>query len=223
MPGHYSSRALNVFSVATPTASQCIPAAGAAWAMKLDSKDVRGGLHRWDAATRQGEYFEAVAFAIQENLPLVMVVEDNQYGISTPTAHHNPYRLGVFNESQYIFVNGRDPYEVYARGAEAVHKARTGGGPSVLWCELDRISSHTSSDDHRIYRTQEDIAAMMLRDPITVLSRRLVDEGVLTEAEWKRIQVQIAAEVERDYTRAEQAADVDPAQVHGLALCRFGS
>jgi len=213
MPGHYSSRSLNIFSVATPTASQCIPAAGAAWAMQMDRCDSVALCTVGDAATRQGEYYEAVAFAIQENLPLVMVVEDNQYGISTPTAHHNPYRLHIFNEERVTFVNGRDPYEVYARGGEAVRKARSGGGPTVLWCELDRIASHTSSDDHRIYRTQEDIAAMMLRDPITVLSRRLIEEGVLTEAEWKRIQVQTAAEVERDYTRAEQAAEVDPTHV----------
>src|SRR5579863_7544537 len=81
MPGHYSSRELNIFSVATPTASQCIPAAGTAWGMKLDGKDSIVLCTVGDAATRQGEYYEAVAFAIQENLPLVMVVEDNQYGI----------------------------------------------------------------------------------------------------------------------------------------------
>lgn len=213
MPGHYSSRALNIFSVATPTASQCIPAAGAAWAMKLDGADSVVVCTVGDAATRQGEYYEAVAFALQENLPLIMVVEDNQYGISTPTARYNPYRLRVFNEDHVTFVNGRDPHEVYAKGGEAVRKARAGGGPTVLWCELDRLSSHTSSDDHRLYRTQDDIAAMTLRDPITVLSRRLIEEGALTEAEWKRIQVQTAAEVERDYTRAEQAAEVDPSHV----------
>src|SRR5207237_1504156 len=95
MPGHYSSRALNIFSAATPTASQCIPAAGAAWGMKLDGKDSVVIATVGDAATRQGEYYEAMAFAIQENLPLVMVIEDNQYGISTPTLHHNPYRFKI--------------------------------------------------------------------------------------------------------------------------------
>src|SRR5438105_13203910 len=90
MPGHYSSRELNIFSVATPTASQCIPAAGAAWAMKLDDRDSVSICTVGDAAARQGEYFEAIAFAIQENLPLIMVLEDNLYGISTPTLNHNP-------------------------------------------------------------------------------------------------------------------------------------
>jgi 2-oxoisovalerate dehydrogenase E1 component len=118
-----------------------------------------------DAAIRQGEYYEAIAFAIQENLPLIVVLEDNLYGISTPTERHNPYRLRIFNEDHVIRVNARDPFEVFTKGATAVDRARQGGGPTVLWCELDRLSSHTSSDDHRVYRSAEDIQQMMLRDP----------------------------------------------------------
>ncbi len=213
MPGHYSSRELNIFSVATPTASQCIPAAGAAWGLKMDGTDSVVVCTVGDAATRQGEYYEAICFAIQEELPLVMVIEDNQYGISTPTAHHNPYRLKVFNEEHVVVVNGRDPNEVFAKGATAVARARKGGGPTVLWCEMDRLSSHTSSDDHRVYRTADDIAAMMTRDPIPVMARRLIDRGELTENGWAQMQAEIAAEVESDYTRAEAAAEVDPGQV----------
>lgn len=213
MPGHYSSRELNIFSVATPTASQCIPAAGTAWGMKLQGKDSVVVCTVGDAAIRQGEYYEAIAFAIQENLPLITIVEDNLYGISTPTAHHNPYRLKIFNEEHSVFVNGRDPYEVFVKSGEAIQKARQGGGPTVLWCELDRLSSHTSSDDHRIYRSPEDLAQMILRDPITVLSRHLIEKGVLTEADWKKQQVEIIAQVENDYLSAEHAAEVEPDKV----------
>jgi 2-oxoisovalerate dehydrogenase E1 component len=213
MPGHFSSRELNIFSVATPTASQCIPAAGAAWALKMDGKDAVVICTVGDAATRQGEYYEAVAFAIQENLPLIMVVEDNQYGISTPTEHHNPYRLKIFNEEHVTFVNARDPFEVYAKGSTAIARARQAGGPTVLWCEMDRLCSHTSSDDHRVYRTPEDIECMMGRDPIEALADRLIAEGTLTREDWEREQEQIARQVEDDYLRAEAAADVEPATV----------
>ncbi len=213
MPGHYSSRELNIFSVATPTASQCIPAAGTAWGLKMDGTDSVVLCTVGDAATRQGEYYEAIAFAIQENLPLIMVVEDNLYGISTPTLHHNPYRLKVFNEEHVVFVNGRDPYEVFAKGATAIQRARQGGGPTVLWCELDRLGSHTSSDDHRVYRTQDDIAEMTLRDPINVLAKQLIERGELDETQWKRIQVEISSQVENEYLRAEAAADVSPGHV----------
>lgn len=212
MPGHYNSRRLNIFSATTPTASQCLPAAGAAWGLKLNGGDSVVVCLIGDASTRQGEYYEAVAFAIQENLPLVMVVEDNLYGISTLTERHNPYRLKVFNEEHVICVNARDPYEVYAKGATAIARARQGGGPTVLWCELDRLCSHTSSDDHRVYRSSEEIARMALRDPIPNLAQRLIDAGELTEEEWQRCQEEIARQVEYDYLRAEAAADVEPEQ-----------
>ena len=213
MPGHYSSRELNIFSVATPTASQCIPAAGTAWGLKLDGQDSVVLCTVGDAAVRQGEYYEAIAFAVQENLPVVMVVEDNQYGISTPTARHNPYRLRVFHEEHVINVNARDANEVYAKGATAVQRARQGGGPTVLWCEMDRLCSHTSSDDHRVYRTEEDIACMMLRDPITTLANKLIAEGQISSEEWRRYQMEVSQQVEEDYLRAEAAPDVDPGKV----------
>lgn len=210
MPGHYSSRALNIFSVATPTASQCIPAAGTAWGLKMDRRDAVVVCTVGDAAARQGEYYEAIAFAIQEELPVVMVVEDNMYGISTPTAHHNPYRLKIFNEEHVVFVNARDPFEVFSKGATAIARARNGGGPTVLWCEMDRLSSHTSSDDHRVYRSAEDIAEMMKRDPIPALARKLIDRGELSEEGWAAMQAEIAALVEADYLKAEQSSEVDP-------------
>ncbi len=213
MPGHYSSRKLNIFSVATPTASQCIPAAGAAWGIKMDKKNDVVITTVGDASCRQGEYYEAIAFAIQENLPLITVVEDNLYGISTPTLHHNPYRLKIFNEEHVVFVNARDPYEVFEKGGAAIEKARNGGGPTVLWCELDRLSSHTSSDDHRVYRDQDDIAKMLLRDPINILSKQLIESGEITEDDWKRIQLEISQQVETDYLTAEAAEEVEPGDV----------
>jgi len=213
MPGHYSSRKLNIFSVATPTASQCIPAAGAAWGLKMDGRDSVVVCTVGEAATRQGEYYEAVAFGLQENLPLIMVVEDNQYGISTPTVRHNPYRLKVFHEDHVVFVNARNPDEVYAKGQTAIARARQGGGPTVLWCELDRLCSHTSSDDHRVYRSAEEIAAMTLRDPISVFARRLIESGQLDADEWRRWQVEISQQVEDEYLRAEAAPDVEPERV----------
>lgn len=213
MPGHYSSRKLRIFSCATPTASQCIPAAGTAWALKMEGSDGIVLCTVGDASIRQGEYYEALAFAIQESLPLVMVIEDNGYGISTPTERHNPYRLGVFSEDRVIRVNARDPEALFEAGGSAVRRARSGGGPTVLWCELDRLSSHTSSDDHRVYRAPEDIAAMMERDPIPALARRLIARGELTEQGWKAEQAEIARQVEEDYARAEMALDVDPGEV----------
>jgi 2-oxoisovalerate dehydrogenase E1 component len=213
MPAHYSSRALNVFSVATPTGSQCLPAVGAAWGVKLAGDDRVVVCSIGDAATRQGEFYEAVCHAIQESLPIVFVVEDNQYGISTPTHHMLPMRLHVFDERWVVFVNGRYADAVYEKAGEAIRKARTGGGPTILWCEIDRLSSHTSADDHRVYRPAEEIEAMFERDPIRLLAEQLIAEGALTQEQYEQMQAEITREVDAIYQEAERIPLPDPARV----------
>jgi 2-oxoisovalerate dehydrogenase E1 component len=213
MPAHYSSRALNVFSVATPTGSQCLPAVGAAWGIKLAGDNRVVVCSIGDAATRQGEFYEAVCYAIQERLPIVFVVEDNQYGISTPTRNMLPMRLHVFDERWVVFVNGRYVDEVYEKAGEAIRKARTGGGPTILWCEIDRLSSHTSADDHRVYRPAEEIEAMFERDPIRLLAEQLIAEGTLTQEQYEQMQADITREVDAIYQEVERVPLPDPAHV----------
>jgi 2-oxoisovalerate dehydrogenase E1 component len=213
MPAHYSSRALNVFSVATPTGAQCLPAVGAAWGIKLAGDDRVVVCSIGDAATRQGEFYEAVCYAIQERLPIVFVVEDNQYGISTPTRNMLPMRLHVFDERWVVFVNGRYVDEVYEKAGEAIRKARTGGGPTILWCEIDRLSSHTSADDHRVYRPAEEIEAMFERDPIRLLAEQLIAEGTLTQEQYEQMQADITREVDAIYQEVERVPLPDPAHV----------
>lgn len=207
MPGHYSSREKNIWSVPTPTGGNLLPAVGAAWGMQLEGKDSVVVATFGDAASRQGEVYEAIAFAMQERLPCILIMEDNKYGISTPTEKFNPYLLGVLSEKDMVRVEARHPDRMYVASGDAIAKARGGLGPTVLWCELDRLSSHTSSDDHRVYRTQEDIDSMMKRDPIVVVAQELIKAGQLTEKEWGEIQDEIRDIVDKDYIEAENSPD----------------
>lgn len=207
MPGHYSSRELNVFSVPTPTGANLLPACGVAWAMKLEGKDSLALASIGDAASRQGEFYEAAAFAIQEKLPVILMIEDNKFGISTPTQKFNPMHLEIFNQAHVIHCDARTPDSVLKAGQEAADRARSGEGPSILWCELDRLGSHTSSDDHRVYRDIEDIEEMNLRDPIRLLAEELKAKGELTDADIEKIREEIVAEVDAAYIKAEKAED----------------
>jgi 2-oxoisovalerate dehydrogenase E1 component len=213
MPGHYSSRELNVFSVCTPTGGSLIPACGTAWAMKLSGKDSLCIASVGDAAARQGEFYEAIAFAVQEKLPVIFVVEDNKFGISTPTEKFLPFNLGILSNEYTVHVNARYPDKVYEAGEAAAEKARRGDGPTILWCDLDRLSSHTSSDDHRVYRKLEDIEEMQSRDPIRLLAEELIASGELTEASWAEIQEEVAKIVDEDYLKAETAEDPKASEV----------
>ncbi len=218
MPGHYSCRERNVFSVSTPTGASLLPACGAAWAMKLEGKDTVTVATIGDATSRQGEFYEAFAFAIQEKLPIVFGVEDNKYGISTPTAEMMPFRLGVFNKENIQAVNGRDPHEVFSVTQQAVEKARAGEGPSILWFDLDRLASHTSSDDHRIYRPKEDIDAMESRDPIALFAESLIQTGELNADDYTKLQDEVNALVDEDYLRAEKDEDPRVSELFSFTL-----
>jgi len=208
MPGHYSSRAKNVWSVPTPTGANALPGCGVAWSFQMQKKNNVVIATVGDAASRQGEFYEAVSFAVERQLPIILVVEDNNYGISTNTEKFNPFKLGVFADGIGLqHVDARHPDRVYEAAAPAIDKARSGGGPSLLVCELDRLCSHTSSDDHRVYRPQDEIDAMAERDPILVVSRELIEDGHLTEEEWEATKKEIDELVDAEYIAAENEDD----------------
>jgi len=119
MPSHYSYPEFHIWSVPTPTASQLLPACGMAWGMQLDGKKSVTLATVGDAATRQGDFFEAVSFAKERKLPLLLVVEDNGYGISSPTRRTNPLALNVLAAEEWVLVDGWDVERVHAVAAEA--------------------------------------------------------------------------------------------------------
>ena len=214
MPGHYSSREKNIWSVPTPTGGNLLPACGAAWAMQLKNDPSVVVATTGDAASRQGEFYEAVAFAVERQLPIVIIVEDNRYGISTNTDEQNPFKLGIFNDDLgVVHVDARRPENVLDAAGPALAKAREGRGPTVLVCELDRLCSHTSSDDHRVYRDPNELAEMMDRDPIVVLANQLIESGELDAEGWEQIKLDLNAQVDSEYQQAEEAIDPKPEEL----------
>jgi 2-oxoisovalerate dehydrogenase E1 component len=210
MPGHYSDRSKNVWSVPTPTGANALPGCGVAWAMQLEGKKGVVVATVGDAASRQGEFHEAISFAVERNLPIVFVVEDNNYGISTNTEQFNPFKLEIYNPELVVEVDARHPDRLHEVMSPILEKARSGGGPTVVVCELDRLCSHTSSDDHRVYRPQDEIDEMYDRDPIDLYSQELIAAGKLTDDQWKSIREEINQQVDQEYIAAENEPDPKP-------------
>ena len=205
MPSHFCSREHNIVSVPTPTGSQLMPACGIAWGLQLDQKDGVVVTTIGDAASRQGDFYEALSFALEKKLPVMIVVEDNGYGISTPTKGINPMALEVINQAQWRVVDGRDPEGVHAAAQQALADLRAGKGPVFFWVKMERLSSHTSSDDHALYRSKEDIAALESADPIRHLKERMIQLGELTEKDYTALEAELKEKVRRDYAAAEAA------------------
>src|SRR5947209_1897807 len=210
MPSHYSDTGLHIWSVPTPTGSQLLPACGMAWGMRLDRKKNVVVTTVGDAATRQGDFFEAVCFAKERKLPVLFVVEDNAYGISSPTREINPLALGILKPDEWLEFAGEDVQGIYDAAASAIEKMRSGGGPHFWWIKMERLSSHTSSDDQKLYRTAEELAECEKHDPITCWKEKLIAARDLSEEEFGKLENEIKERVRTEYSDAQRAEDPSP-------------
>ncbi len=207
MPSHYSYASRNIWSVPTPTGSQLLPACGIAWGIKLDGKTNFVVATIGDAATRQGDFYEAIAFAKERKLPVLFVVEDNAYGISSPTRKINPLALDVLQPNDWQQVDGSDVAAVHEAAREAIARMRAGQGPAFFWVQMERLSSHTSSDDHKLYRSAEDIENLAKSDPLTKWRDRLIADGELTEAEFTKLDQEVKERIRKEFSDAERDGD----------------
>ncbi|WP_225942868.1 alpha-ketoacid dehydrogenase subunit alpha/beta [Nocardiopsis terrae] len=212
MSSHFCYQPGNVFSIASPTGSQCLPASGIAWAARFRDESSVVLCSVGDATTRQGEFFEALAFALERDLPVLFLVSDNGYGISTPTADFVPSGLGMVPDRVMWDIDAADPDVLHDAASRAIASVRGGGGPAVLWCRLDRLDSHTSSDDQRVYRTPDELA--VLRDPIEVFRSRLLREGTVTPEQLMDTETRVAEHVEEAFDRVAAEPTADPKAVH---------
>ncbi|HSS18062.1 MAG TPA: thiamine pyrophosphate-dependent enzyme, partial [Candidatus Dormibacteraeota bacterium] len=210
MPSHYSNADLHIWSVPTPTGSQLLPACGIAWGIQLDGKKNLVVTTVGDAATRQGDFFEALCFAKEKKLPMLFLVEDNGYGISMPTRKNNPLALNVLEPDNWRRIEGQDVQQVYDATAEAFEKIRAGGGPFFFWIRMERLSSHTSSDDQKLYRSAEELQTLEKSDPLKCWKDQLIQEGVITAEEFAKLDNDVKERIRREYAEAEKAEDPSP-------------
>ena len=210
MPSHYSNADLHIWSVPTPTGSQLLPACGIAWGIQLDGKKNLVVTTVGDAATRQGDFFEAICFAKEKKLPLLFLVEDNAYGISMPTRTTNPLALNVLEPDNWRRIDGQNVQQIYDATAEAFGKIRAGGGPFFFWIKMERLSSHTSSDDQKLYRNEQELRDLEKFDPLKCWKDQLIKEGTITADDFARLNSEIKERIRREYSEAEKAEDPSP-------------
>ena len=210
MPAHFSNRERGIFSIASVVGSSLLPATGLAWAIQLDKKPNIVLATIGDAGSRQGDFFEAVAFALERKLPVVFLVEDNGIGISTVTGKMHPLGLEMLNPAHWQSLDGCDVDSVFEVLNPAMTAAREGKGPQFLWCRTERISSHSSADDHRKYRSAEELKGLDEKDPINRLRDDLIASGDLTQKDFEKLKTDIENEVRLEYKRAFEELDPSP-------------
>src|SRR5437899_6882478 len=207
MPSHYSCAEKHIWSVPTPTGSQLLPACGMAWSIKLDGKNSAVLATVGDAATRQGDFFEAICFAKEKKLPLLFVVEDNGYGICSPTRKINPRALDVVQSNDWRELDGANVGEMYEQAAEALAHIRAGKGPVFFWVMMERLSSHTSSDDQKLYRREQELKRCEECHPLNKWKEQLIAEGLISESDYANLDNEIKERIRREFSDAEKEED----------------
>jgi 2-oxoisovalerate dehydrogenase E1 component alpha subunit len=184
MPAHWGSSKHNIISGSSPIATQCLHAAGIAYAKKIKKEDAVVGTWFGEGGTSEGDWHGAMNFAGIHRLPLVFICENNQYAISV---HESKQVAGrVFKRAEaYGFPgaegDGNDVLDSYRLSKEAVDRARAGEGPSLVELRTYRFYSHTSDDDDRTYRTREEVEEWRKKDPIPRFESYLREAEVMTE------------------------------------------
>ncbi|GAA3362274.1 pyruvate dehydrogenase (acetyl-transferring) E1 component subunit alpha [Streptomyces antimycoticus] len=213
----YDPHEHRVAPLCTPLATQLPHAVGLAHAARLKGDDVVALALVGDGGTSEGDFHEALNFAAVWRAPVVFLVQNNGFAISVPLAKQTAAPSLAHKAVGYgmpgRLVDGNDVAAVHQVLAEAVRRARGGGGPTLVEAVTYRIEAHTNADDATRYRPDSEVEAWQAHDPIALLEdamrdRRLLDdEGVRAARESAE---RLAADLR---TRMHQDAVLDPMEL----------
>jgi len=188
-------------------------AVGAAWTCKYKKNGRVAAAFFGDGAVNEGAFHEAVNLAAVWRLPVVFVCENNLYGYST---HYRRVMLfeDIAERAKGYGIPGRvadgmDVRSVYDVAGEAIARARTGQGPTLIECKTYRYRGHSRMENPN-YRTREEVEAWKRRDPIEGFSKVLRAEYDVTDAEMAAVSDAVDEEMEAAVRFAEESPDPQP-------------
>ena len=189
-------------------------AVGAALAFQMRGEDRVAVPFTGDAGSNTGNWHEGLNMASAWNLPVVFVLENNQYGVSTriddvTKVHDLSIRAASYGIPG-VRVDGFDVLAVYEAASAAVARARAGGGPTLLVTESYRVDGHYAGEPE-VYRDKAEVAEYRAKDPIARFRRRIVDEDRIDPADLDRIDTEVTGLIEGALTYARHGAEPDPA------------
>jgi len=187
--------------------------AGIALAGRMQKRNLVGLAFIGDGASSTGAFYEGMNFATVQRLPLVVILENNGYAYSTPTAKQSAVRsladkahaFGCASET----VDGNDILATYAAARRAVERARAGGGVTLIEAKTFRMKGH-AEHDNQSYVPQSLIEEWSAKDPVVRFERTLVDAGIAATADFEMIQSRAKREVDAATDEAERSPMPNP-------------
>src|SRR5690554_7382265 len=160
-----------------------------------------------DGGTAHGEFYEGLNYAASFKAPVVAVIQNNQWAISTPVRKaSNSETLaqkGAAFGIPFIQVDGNDMLAMYVATKEALDRARNGEGPTLIEAITYRMGPHTTSDDPSIYRTKEEENEWAEKDPIKRFKAYLINKGYWSEEEDAKYIEEVNTEIGEAFKRVE--------------------
>lgn len=189
------------FSPSVPIATQCLHACGIAYAFKYRKQPRVAVTSLGDGGTSEGAFYEAVNLAGAWNLPVVFVINNNQWAISVPrgiqTHAQTLAQKAIAGGIEGVQVDGNDVIAVREIVGRAVEKARNGAGPTVVEAVTYRLSDHTTADDAKRYWNEEVVKGATTKEPLIRLRRYLTEQGVWNEEKEKQLIDQLSQELDQ--------------------------
>jgi len=177
--------------ICVPIASQVLHAVGVAYAFHYRQQPRVAVTTIGDGGTSKGDFYEALNCAGLKKLPVVFVINNNQYAISIPISEQTGCRTlaqkGIAGEVRSLQVDGNDIIAMYDAMRTALQQARQGAGPTLIEAITYRMCDHTTADDARRYRSEEEVAKYKKEDPILRLRTFLASRGQWNEAQEKAL------------------------------------
>jgi pyruvate dehydrogenase E1 component alpha subunit len=208
MPSHYCYRPANFVSWSSCIGTQIPHAVGAAWAMKIKGDKNVAVAYMGDGATSQGDFHVAMNFAGVYKVPVVFFCQNNQWSISVNIKQQTASESIAIKAEAYGFkgvtVDGNDVLAVYSATKDAVDNARAGNGPGFVEAVTYRMGAHSSSDDPRLYRQDEEVEEWKRKDPINRLLKYLEQVGYWSSSEQEALEERLTQEILDAVAEAEK-------------------
>lgn len=215
MPMHYGHKKLNIVNQSSPTGTQFLQAVGCAVAMRKRKEKAVVYVSAGEGTCAQGDFHEALNWAAREKLPVIFLIQNNDYAISVhiseQLAGQSVSRLAQGYQNLAVCdIDGTDYRSSFAIVREAYQRALSGEGPTLIEAHVPRLQSHSISDNHLKYRSKEDIEREQLRCPIAKMRMLLVSEKIASNDELAAIDKEIKKEVDEAAEWAEAQPDCNP-------------
>jgi 2-oxoisovalerate dehydrogenase E1 component alpha subunit len=208
MPDHYSGRPYRFGSVSSPIGTQITQAVGFAWAAKLRRDDVAVLVYFGDGATSSSEFHNGANFAGVFKTPTVFLCRNNGWAISVPTSRQTASKTFAQKAFAYgiqpVRVDGNDLLAVWKVTRDAVARAARGEGATMIEAITHRLSGHSTSDDPKAYRKEQEMLEERKKDPIPRFRAYLERKGLWDEAKEKALAVEIDGAIRQAVETAER-------------------